>query len=63
VTIGADVMSIDGLQFKITASRRIKFTTPEYVPKRSKTNLMNYLKVYEIYTKRCFTITTSLMDR
>jgi hypothetical protein len=64
VTLTEDVMFVDGLGFLVTASRNIKFTTNEYVPKRSKANLTNSLKkVFEIYSKRGFTIKTALMDR
>jgi hypothetical protein len=48
----------------ITFSRGIKFTTTEYVAKRSKANLVNSLKkVFEIYNQRGFNIQTALMDR
>jgi hypothetical protein len=48
----------------ITSSRGIKFTTTEYVGKRSKANLVNSLKkVFEINNKRGFNIQTALMDR
>jgi hypothetical protein len=50
VTLTADVFLVDGLGFLVTASRNIKFTTNEYVPKRSKTNLTNSLKRYLQYT-------------
>jgi hypothetical protein len=59
-----DVMFVDGLGFLTTASRKIKFTTSEYVPKRNKSVLVNSLKkVFDIYTQRGFTIRTGLMDR
>jgi hypothetical protein len=44
ITITADVMFVDGLGFMITFSRKIKFTTKEYVEKRTKANLINALK-------------------
>jgi hypothetical protein len=64
VTLTADVMFVDGLGFLVTASRSIKSTTKDYVPKRSKADLINSLKkVFEIYSKRGFKIKTALMDR
>jgi hypothetical protein len=64
VTITADLMFVGGLGFMITSSRGIKFTTTEYVARRSKTNLVNsFKKVFEIYNKRGFNIQTALMDR
>jgi hypothetical protein len=48
----------------IISSRGIKFTTTEYVAKRSKANLVNFFKkVFEIYNQRGFNIQTALMDR
>jgi hypothetical protein len=41
VTITADVRFVDGIGFMITSSRKIKFTTTEYVAKRTKANLIN----------------------
>jgi hypothetical protein len=38
VTIAADVMFVNGLPFVVTISRKIKFTTTEYVPSRSQSN-------------------------
>jgi hypothetical protein len=47
VAITADVMFVDGLRFMIMALRKIKFMTTEYVPKRSKANLINsFRKVF-----------------
>jgi hypothetical protein len=50
ITITADVMFVDGLRFMITSSRKIKFTTTEYVAKRTKANLINSLKKNSKYT-------------
>jgi hypothetical protein len=64
VTITADVIFVGGLGFMITSSRNIKFTTTEYVAKRSKANLVNsFKKVFQIYNQRGFNIQTALMDR
>jgi hypothetical protein len=64
ITIAAEVMFIHGMGFMITGSRGVKFTTSEYVPTRSKADLINSLKkVFEIYTQRGFTIQTALMDK
>jgi hypothetical protein len=41
VTIKADVMFVDGLGFAITSSRKIKFTTTEYVVKRTKASVVS----------------------
>jgi hypothetical protein len=50
VMLMADVMFVDGLGFLVTASRDIKFTTNEYVLKKSKANLISSLKRYLKYT-------------
>jgi hypothetical protein len=63
VMLTAGVMFVDGLGFMITASRKIKFTTSEYVPKQKKTVIVNSLKkVIDIYTQQYLTIKTALMD-
>jgi hypothetical protein len=36
VTLAVDVMFVDGIPFVVSLSRKIKFTTSEYVPRRSK---------------------------
>jgi hypothetical protein len=60
VTLTADVIFVDGPGLLVASSRNIKFTTNEYVPKRSKANLINSLKkVFEIYSKRGFNIKNS----
>jgi hypothetical protein len=64
VTLTADVMFVDGLGFLTTTSRKIKFTTSEYVQKQIKAVFINSLKkVFDIYTQRGFTLRTALMDR
>jgi hypothetical protein len=64
VTLTADVILVDGLGFLVTASRDMKFTTDEYVPNRSKANLINSLKrAFEIYSKGGFNIKTALVER
>jgi hypothetical protein len=43
VTIAAYVMFVNRLPFVTKISRKIKFTTIEYVPRRSQPNLIKYL--------------------
>jgi hypothetical protein len=50
ITITSDVMLVDGLGFMITSSIGVKFTTSEYFPTRSKSNLTNSLKRFLKYT-------------
>jgi hypothetical protein len=63
VTLTADVMFVDGIPFPVTNSRNIKFTTSEYVPRRTKPILIKLLKKFlNIYHKRGFKVITTLMD-
>jgi hypothetical protein len=64
VTIAADVMFVNGLPFVVTISRKIKFTTTEYVPSRSQQNLVKSLiKIVYLYKTRGFNPDPALMDR
>jgi hypothetical protein len=54
---------VDGFPFLVTNSRKINFTTSEYVPRRTKTILIkSFEKVLNIYHKRGFKVITTLMD-
>jgi hypothetical protein len=64
MAIVADVMFVTGLPFVVTISRKIKFTTMEYVPSRSHTILIKSLiKIVSLYKIRGFNPDTALMDR
>jgi hypothetical protein len=59
VILAVDVMFVDGILFVVSLSRKIKFTTSEYVPRRSK----SLKKIINIYNHRGFNVVTALMDR
>ena len=64
VTLTADVMFVNGLDFFVRTSRRIKITTLEYIPKRTKGILISSLnKVISIYNASVFNIRMALTDR
>jgi hypothetical protein len=64
VTLAADVMFVDGLPFLVSTSRKIKFTTTEYVPRRTNPILVKSLKkILSLYSNHGFKVTTALMDR
>jgi hypothetical protein len=64
VTIAADMMFVNRLPFVVTISRKIKFTTTDYVPSRSQSNLVNsIIKIVSLYKTRGFNPNTALMDR
>jgi hypothetical protein len=63
VTLTVNVMFVDGIPFLVTNSRKIKFTTSEYVPRRTKPILItSSKKVLNIYHKPGFKVVTTLMD-
>ena len=64
VTLAADVMFVDGLELFVSTSRRIKFTTLEYIPNCTKGILINSLnKVISIYNASGFNIRMVLVNR
>jgi hypothetical protein len=64
VTLAGDVMFVCGLGFMVSTSRKLKFTTIEHVPRRTKPILVKSLnKVFNIYNSRGFKVVTALMDR
>jgi hypothetical protein len=57
-------MFVNGLPFVTTISRKIKFTTIDYVPSRSQKNIMKSLvKITSLYKTRGFIPKTALVDR
>jgi hypothetical protein len=51
VTLAANVVFVCGLGFMVSASRKLKFTTIEHFPRRTKPILVKSLKkVFNIYT-------------
>jgi hypothetical protein len=64
VIMAADVMFVNGMLFVTTLSRKIKFSTIEYVPSRSEPNLIkSLLKIITLYKARGFQHNTALMDQ
>jgi hypothetical protein len=64
VTLAADVMFVDGLPFLSSTSHNMKFTTTEYVPRRTNPILIKSLnKILSLYSNRGFKVTTALVDR
>ena len=64
VTIGADVMFVAGVPFFVTYSRKIKFTTGEFLPRRTARQLATSLKkVLCLYARGGFIVRLCLMDR
>jgi hypothetical protein len=64
VTLLLDIMFVNSLPFMVSVSRKIKFTTVEYLPGRKQPQLiMSIKKIVNLYTSRGFTVDTALMDR
>jgi hypothetical protein len=64
VTLAIDIMFVNGLPFLVSISRKIKFTTVEYLIGRKQHHLVNSIKkIVNLYKQRGFTIETALMDR
>ena len=64
VTLETDIMFVNGLGFFVSTSRRIKFSTLEYIPKLTKVILINYLNnKTSIYNASGFNIRIALMGR
>jgi hypothetical protein len=64
LTVAADIMFVNGMPFVTSISRKVKFTTIEYITTRSETNLVkSLLKIVSLYKARGFTPSTALMDR
>jgi hypothetical protein len=63
VTIAVNIMHIDGMQFLITTSRNIQFTTVDWLECKEWRSLMTSLeKVINLYNKRGFKVRTCLGD-
>ena len=64
VTITADVMFMSGVPFLVTLTRKIKFRTTQYLPKRTTRTLANSLtKVGMLYARGGFIANLALMDK
>jgi hypothetical protein len=64
VTLAIHSMFVNGLPFMVSISRKIKFTTVEYLLGRKKNHLVKSIrKIINLYRKRGFTVDTALMDR
>ena len=63
VTLGADIMYVNGIRFFITISRHIQFGTVARIKDAAKETLIDCIqKVQKCYSKRGFTIQTINMD-
>jgi hypothetical protein len=63
VTLVVDVMFVCGLPFLISLSRRIRFVTVEFIPKRTAGELSNGLKnILKLYNRAGFIIQCACMD-
>ena len=63
VTITADVMFVSGVPFLVTLSRKIKFRTTQFLPKRTARTLADPLtKVIMLYARGGFIVNLALMD-
>ncbi len=63
VTLAADVMFVSGLPFFVTLSRRVRYVTVQFVPRRTAAELANCLKqVITVYRRAGFICCTALMD-
>ena len=64
VTITADVMFVSGVPFLVTLSRKIKFRTTQFLPKRTARTLADSLtKVIMMYARGGFIVNLALMDK
>ena len=62
-TLAADVMFVSGLPFLITLSRRVRYVTVQFVPKRTAGELASALKlVIGLYRRPGFICQMALMD-
>jgi hypothetical protein len=63
VTISADIMNVDRMQFLITTSRNIQFTTVDRLENKDSTTIINSIeRVVNVYKKRGFIVQTFLAD-
>jgi hypothetical protein len=63
VTLAVDIMFVCGLPCMVSISRKINFTTVEYLSGQEQPMLVNSLsKILHIYQRRRFKIETALMD-
>ena len=61
--IAADVMFVSGVPFFVAYSRKIKFLTVEYLPRRTAKHLANALrKVIFLYARGGFVVQHAMMD-
>ena len=63
VTLGVDMMFINGIAFLVTVSRHIKFGTIEAIISRKRAHLLAAIKsVAQVYQHAGFKVTMALMD-
>jgi hypothetical protein len=59
VKIAADIMNVDQMQFSITTSRNIQFTTVDRLENKNSTTIINSIvRVVNLYKKRRFVVQT-----
>ena len=64
VTLTAHVMFVSGVPFLMTLSRKIKFRTTQFLPKRTARTLSDSLtKVIMMYARGGFIVNLALMDK
>ena len=64
VTITADFMFVSGVLFLVTFSRKIKFRTAEFIPKRTSILIAKSLKkVLLLYARGGYIVKLALMDK
>jgi hypothetical protein len=63
VTLLINIMFVNSLPFMVSVSRKIKFTTLEFLHGRKQPQLVTSIKNINLYQTRGFTVDTTLMDR
>ena len=64
VTIMDDVMFVSGVPFLVTLSRKIRFRTTQFLPKRTARTLEDSLtKAIMLYARGGFIVNLALMDK
>ena len=63
LTLVADVMFVNGLPFFVTLSRKVRFVTAQFFPRRTAAELSNVVKeTIDLYRRAGFVCQTALMD-
>ena len=63
ITLSIDIMYVNKIPFVTTISRHVKFTTVEAIQRRTKAQLVKFIKnVVAIYNQRGFKVENALLD-